>query len=74
MQYIYIGVAFIIGVFISLIINFVKKSSADRKILSSNDLAKKIIDDAKKETENLKKAAILEAKEEWYKVQKEITT
>jgi len=68
---IYIGSAFLIGIFISLIINFVKKSSADKKILSSNELAKKIIDDAKQETENLKKAAILEAKEEWYKVQKE---
>ena len=71
MQYIYIGSAFLIGIFFSLIINFVKKSSADKKILSSNEFAKKIINDAKQETENLKKTAILEAKEEWYKVQKE---
>ena len=68
---IYIGSAFLVGIFVSLIINFVKKSTADKKILSSNEFAKKIIDDAKQETENLKKAAILEAKEEWYKVQKE---
>ncbi|MCK5051314.1 MAG: DUF3552 domain-containing protein, partial [Candidatus Cloacimonetes bacterium] len=68
---IYIGIAFLIGFFISLIINFVRKSSADKRILSSNEFAKKIIDDAKHETENLKKTAILEAKEEWYKVQKE---
>ncbi|MBT4575346.1 MAG: DUF3552 domain-containing protein, partial [Candidatus Cloacimonetes bacterium] len=73
MQYInliFIGSGFLIGIIFFLIINFIKKSSADKNILSSNELANKIINDAKQETETLKKEAILEAKEEWYRVQK----
>ncbi len=70
MQYIFILVGFAIGIIFTLIINYVKKTTADKNILKSNELAKKIIDDASNESENLKKATVLEAKEAWYKTQK----
>jgi ribonuclease Y len=70
MQYIFILVGFAIGIIFTLIINYVKKSTADKNIFKSNELAKKIIDDASNESENLKKATVLEAKEAWYKTQK----
>ena len=69
-QYIYIIAGFILGGIFALIISYVKKTTADKNILKSTELAKKIIDDAKGEVINLKKAATLEAKEEWYKIQK----
>jgi ribonuclease Y len=68
--YIYLAVAFSAGVVFMLIINYVKKSVSDKNILKSTELAKKIIEDAKQEIENQKKAATLEAKEEWFKIQK----
>jgi hypothetical protein len=46
MQYIFILAGFAIGIIFTLIINYVKKSTADKNILKSNELAKKIIDDA----------------------------
>ena len=70
MQYIFILAGFAIGIVFTLIISYVKKSTADKNILKSNELAKKIIDDASHESENLKKTAVLEAKEAWYKTQK----
>ena len=69
-NYIYILAGFIIGIIFAIIISFVKKTTADKNILKSTELAKKIIDDAQSEVVNLKKAATLEAKEEWYKIQK----
>lgn len=69
-QYIFILAGFAIGVIFALIIGYVKKTAADKNILKANELAKKIIDDAKSEIVNVKKSAILEAKEEWFKVQK----
>ena len=70
MPYIYITIAFALGMIFILIINYVKKSAGDKSILKSNELAKKILDDSELEAENLKKTAVLEAKEEWYKTQK----
>ena len=70
MQYIYILAGFAIGIIFALVMSYVKKSVADKNILKSNELAKKIIDDANQESENLKKTAVLEAKEAWYKTQK----
>ncbi|MBN2460105.1 MAG: ribonuclease Y [Candidatus Cloacimonetes bacterium] len=63
-----IGLA--VGVLISQLISFVKRAKDNRNILKSNELARKILADAKHESENLKKSAVLEAKEEWYKTQK----
>ena len=70
MTYIYITVAFVLGMIFILIINYVKKSAGDKSILKSNELAKKILTDSELVAENLKKTAVLEAKEEWYKTQK----
>ncbi len=64
------GAFFALGIIVSLFINFIKRTTDNRNILRSNELAKKIIDDARQESENLKKSAALEAKEEWYKTQK----
>jgi ribonuclease Y len=62
--------AFIIGFGLMLIVNLIRKSVADKNFLKSSELAKKVISDAKIEAENLKKAALLEGKEEWFKIQK----
>jgi metal dependent phosphohydrolase len=62
--------AFIIGFGLMLIINLIRKSVADKNFLKSSELAKKVISDSKIEAENLKKAALLEGKEEWFKIQK----
>ncbi len=64
----------IIGLVIGLIIAFVyflvKKNLSNKKILEANELAEKIIKDAKNEAETIRKTTILEAKEKWYKEQK----
>ena len=70
MQYIYILAGFAIGIIFALVISYVRKAAADKNILKSNELAKKIIEDSKHEAESLKKTVVLEAKEEWYKTQK----
>jgi len=64
-------VAFVLGIVISLIINFIKKASDNKNILKSSEIATKIISDAKQESESLKKTVVLEAKEEWYRTQKQ---
>jgi ribonuclease Y len=63
-----IGLA--IGLIIAFVYFFAKKRIANEKILEANELAKKIINDAKSEAETIRKATILEAKEKWYKEQK----
>ncbi len=69
-EYIYLLIgAVIIGV-VMFIVGFIKKATENKNIIKANDLAKKIVDDAKQEAENLKKAVVLEAKEDWYKQQK----
>jgi ribonucrease Y len=40
------------------------------RILNAEDRAKRILEDAEKESANLKKEKILEAKDEWYKRKK----
>ncbi len=69
-QYMWAGIAFVAGIILMLIFNFIKKSVSDKNILKSTDLAKKIIEDARSEVGNLKKEATLAAKEEWFKIQK----
>lgn len=63
-------VGFVIGLMLILVFNFIKRTTINKNILNSTELAKKIIDDAKQESIQLKKNATLEGKEEWYKVQK----
>lgn len=64
-------IGFAVGCVVVIIIGFVKKSISDKNILKSTELAKKIIDDANAEVINIKKAATLEAKEKWFKIQKD---
>jgi ribonuclease Y len=68
----YLGIGFAIGAVFFIIYVAIKRAQDNRNILNSNELAKKIIEDAKVESENLKKAAVLEAKEKWYKKQQKL--
>ncbi|MBN1327084.1 MAG: ribonuclease Y [Candidatus Cloacimonetes bacterium] len=71
LTYIIIGaVGFALGIILALFINYLKRTADNKNILKSTELAKKIISDANHEAENLKKSAVLEAKEEWFKTQK----
>jgi len=67
---IYIPIGFTIGLIVSFLILMAKKTAGNKTILSAQELGKKMIEDTKVEAESLKKAAVLEAKEEWFKVQK----
>jgi ribonuclease Y len=55
------AIAFLIGCWISL-------RTGERKLAKIEETAKKIISDAEKEAQIKKKEAILEAKDEWYKI------
>jgi ribonucrease Y len=67
---VYIGLGIVIGIVLAVVYLLLKKAAHNREIISANDLAKKIIEDAKLEVATLKKEAILEAKEKWFKTQK----
>ena len=60
-----IGVA--IGVAIALIIYYIKRNTAFKLISQSTKIAEELEKNAKTEAENAKKAALLEAREEWIK-------
>ncbi len=64
-----IAIGFVAGIIIAYLFTLIRKAAGNKKILHANELAKKIIDDSKKEADNLKKSIVLEAKEEWYKTQ-----
>jgi len=55
------------GFFIALIIYLVKRNSAFKLIAQSKQVAEDIRKQAKQETDTARKAAILEAKDEWFK-------
>jgi ribonuclease Y len=59
-----VGMGFILGWFLSA-------RSGQNKIASAKELAKKILDDAGKEAETLKREKLLEVKDEWYSKKKE---
>ncbi|MBC8384494.1 MAG: ribonuclease Y [Candidatus Cloacimonetes bacterium] len=63
-------VALVLGFAIAVVFFAVKKSTDNKNIIKSNELAKKILSDAAQESETLKKTAVLEAKENWFKTQK----
>ena len=50
---------------------FIRKTIAERKINSAEDLAKKIVEEAEKDAETTKKEVLLEAKEEVHKLRSE---
>jgi len=60
-------VAFLIGVVVFLAGWFARRLVDRSKIVSAEELAEKIVREAQREAETQKKAAVLEAKDEWYK-------
>ena len=66
----YIGIGLLIGIIASIIFFLIKKAIRNKEIINANELAKKILEDAKQEAVTLKKEATLEAKEKWFKTQK----
>jgi len=60
-------VAFLIGVVVFLGGWFARRLVDRSKIVSAEELAEKIVREAQREAETQKKAAVLEAKDEWYK-------
>jgi ribonucrease Y len=59
-----VGIAFILGWYFNA-------RSGQNKIISAEQRAKVILDDAEKEANNLKKEKLLEVKDEWYKKKQE---
>jgi len=62
-----LGLGALAGFFIALIIYLVKRNSAFKLIAQSKQVAEDIRKQAKQETDTARKAAILEAKDEWFK-------
>ena len=63
----------IVSILIGFLVGFlVRKSIAEKKINSAEELAIKIIEDAEKETETIKKEKLIEAKEEIHKLRNEV--
>lgn len=60
-------VTFLVGVVIFIAGWFARRLVDRSKIVSAEEFAEKIVREAQKEAETQKKAAILEAKDEWYK-------
>src|SRR5262245_58251303 len=62
-----IGVAAGAAVVAFLLGWFLQRSTAASRMRSAKDLATTIVDEAKREADTMKKAAVLEAKDEWLK-------
>ncbi len=60
-----IGVA--IGILVAIIIYIIQRNTSFKLLSQSKKIAEGIVADAKKEAETAKKAALLEAREEWFK-------
>ncbi len=65
--YLAIVIGVILGFGIALIIYIAKRNSAFKLISQATSISEDLTKDAKKEAETAKKAAILEAREEWFK-------
>lgn len=69
MQYVWIGVAAIVGVVAGFLIGyFYRKNVAEAKVEKAEDAVKRLYDDAQKKAEEVRKEKVLEAKEEVYKI------
>jgi len=66
-DYISVGIGIAAGVILALVIYFIKRNSSLKLISQSRAIAEDIKKEAKKEADNSRKAAILEAKDEWFK-------
>ena len=65
--YILLAIGLVIGFAIALVIYLAKRNSAFKMISQSNQIAENIKKNAQTEADNEKKAALLEAREEWFK-------
>lgn len=73
MDLIYYVIALIVGVIIGYIIVSIMKTNADKdKINSAENISKRIIDEANKDAETLKKEMMITAKDEIYKLKQNI--
>ncbi|MDD2422595.1 MAG: ribonuclease Y [Candidatus Cloacimonetes bacterium] len=65
--YIASAIAFAVGFLFALVIYLIKRNSAFRAVSQATEIAESIKRDAAKEAEVAKKAALVEAREEWFK-------
>ncbi len=65
--YITSAIAFALGFFVALLIYLMKRHSAFKVVAEATEIAENIKKDAKSEAEAAKKAALVEAREEWFK-------
>lgn len=66
------AIAFVIGALIGAFgIHMYDKHSAESKVAEADEMVKKMIDDAQKRAETIKKETLLEAKEEVYRIKSE---
>ncbi|WP_282925867.1 ribonuclease Y [Helcococcus kunzii] len=73
MDFIYYALALLVGVIIGYIIVSIVKTNADKKkINSAEQISRRIIDDANKDADTLKREAILTAKDEIFKLKQNI--
>lgn len=70
-SYVWIAIAILTGAVGILAGWFISSRLAKNKIASAKDVAKKIIEEAGKEAETLKREKLLEVKDEWYAKKKE---
>ncbi|HOA28646.1 MAG TPA: Rnase Y domain-containing protein, partial [Candidatus Cloacimonadota bacterium] len=57
----------VLGFVIALILYFIKRNSSFKLVSQADEIAENIKRDGKNEAETLKKEALLEAREEWFK-------
>ncbi|HRY83350.1 MAG TPA: Rnase Y domain-containing protein, partial [Candidatus Cloacimonadota bacterium] len=65
--YIIAALGLVAGFVIALVIYLIQRNSAFRMVAHSKEIVEEIKSNAKAEAETLKKSAMLEAKEEWFK-------
>jgi ribonuclease Y len=65
--YLALGIGLLIGFIVALVIYMIRRNSTFKLISQATQIAEDIKKDAKKEIETVKKATILEAREEWFK-------
>jgi len=67
---VYILIGLVAGVGTILILFFTRRAKVQKELFESRRIAGTLIDEARKEADTLKKTTVLEAKDEWYKIQK----
>ncbi|MBP7310226.1 MAG: ribonuclease Y [Candidatus Cloacimonetes bacterium] len=65
--YLAVGLGIVIGFVIAMVIYLIRRNSSFKLISQATTIAEDLKKEAKTEAENAKKAAILEAREEWFK-------